>query len=178
MSARVAKVEVCDSKACQTSHLLVRGDRISFVSVEQVRKVGEHPLSDSKMPSDIVLPNDYVLVHDTSGVLFDPCHMHIVKWHGGRKTLNGARSKDAQAAHTYFGKGVSVSVGEVEVPNGAWSRVAKVKFIRYRRHGYAKGNYEHPFDPTVFLLSTQKPLAWKLRLPNGCIVDDRGFVRP
>jgi hypothetical protein len=178
MSGRLAAAEVCDAGSCQTSHLLVRGDRISFVSVEQAKRVGDHPLDERKMPSDITLPADFVLVHDTSGLLFDRCHMHIVRWRGGRKKLNGAREKDVQVAHTYFGRNVAINVGEVEVPEGPWSRVAKVKYIRYRRQGNAKGNYEHPFDPPVFLYSTQRPLSWKLKLPNGCIVDERGFVRP
>lgn len=175
---RVAVAEVCDAESCQQSTLLVRGDRISFVSVEQARKVGRHPLDEEKMPSDVFLPPDYVVVHDTSGILFDRCHMHIVKWRGGRKRLHNVRNLDVHSTSKYFGSDAKISVGEVEVPEGPWKKTAKIAFIRYRRTGNLKGNYEHDFDPCVFLYSTQRPLSWKLRLPNGCIVDERGFVRP
>lgn len=178
MSRNLARAEECDDKSCTVSHLLVRGDHISFVSSEQARKVGVHPLDDTKMPSDIALPADFVVVHDTSATLFDPCHMHIVKWRRGRKGLSTVHNKDVQVARKYFGRNSQLKVGDVEVPQGPWKRVAKISFIRYRREGYAKGNYEHEFKPPVYLYSTTNPLAWKLRLPNGCIVDERGFVRP
>lgn len=172
---RVAITEVCDEVSCQQSQLLVRGDRISFVSVEQVKKVGRYPLDEEKMPSDVFLPEDFVVVHDTAGILFDRCHMHIVKWRKGRKrTMNGSDPDVSK----YFGKNAEIQVGDVEIPQGPWKKRGKIAFIRYRRTGNLKGNYEHDFDPCVFLYSTQRPLSWKLRLPNGCIVDERGFVRP
>lgn len=174
----LTEAEQCDDNACTTSHLLVRGDKISFVSAEQAEKVGVHPLDDSKMPSDITLPEDFVLVHDTSGVLFDPCHMYIVRWHGGGKKVSDVHQDDVKVARDYFGKNLSLSVGDVEVPEGRWNRIAKIRFIRYRRAGKARGNYEHEFKPPVYLYSTQGGLAWKLKLPDGCIVDERGFVRP
>lgn len=176
--ARIAQATVCEGDVCETSDLLVRGDQIQFVSVEQVREVGDHPLDELAMPSDIRLKSNFVLVQDTSGLLFDRCHMHIVRWHGVRRSLQSVRANSVQVARQYFGNGIPISVGEVEVPEGPWQRVAKVKYIRYRRYGYAKANYEHPFNPPVFLYATQRPLAWKLKLPNGCIVDERGFVRP
>lgn len=175
---RIAATEVCDDKSCEISHLLVRGDHISFVSMEQSRKVGVHPLDDTKMPSDIKLPASFVLVHDTSATLFDQCHMHIVKWHSGRKSVSEVQQNNVRDARKYFGNKASIKVGDVEVPQGPWRRIAQIRFIRYRRQGYAKGNYEHEFKPPVYLYSTTNPLAWKLRLPNGCIVDERGFVRP
>ena len=174
----LAEAEVCDDEVCTTSHLLVRGDKISFVSSEQAARVGVHPLDDTKMPSDIELPADFVLVHDTSGVLFDRCHMYIVRWRSAGKKLADVHQDDVKVAREYFGKGSRLNVGDVEVPEGRWNRIAKIRFIRYRRAGHARGNYEHEFDPPVYLYSTQGGLAWKLRLPDGCIVDERGFVRP
>lgn len=177
MTAKIAETEVCDSKECKISYLLVRGDQISFVSSEQARKVGVHPLNDKQMPSDVVLPKNFVLVHDTSGTLFDACEMFIVKWLGGRKSISNVYEDDIKIAQEYFGSGTNIGVGSVEVPQGPWKKIAKMRFIRYQRHGYAKG-FEHEYSPAVFLYSTQRPLAWKLKLPKGCIVDERGFVRP
>jgi len=177
MAARIAETEVCNSSTCSISHLLVRGDQISFVSVEQVKQVGVHPLDDTKMPADITLPQGFVLVHDANGAIFNRCDMFIVKWHKGRSSLSNVHDNDVKVAQEYFGGGARLSVGSVEVPTGKWSRIGKIRFIRYRRHGYAKG-FEHEYSPPVFLYSTNKPLAWKLSLPSGCIVDARGFVRP
>lgn len=174
----LAETEQCDEDYCTVSHMLVRGDKISFVSTEQADRVGVHHLDDGKMPSDIALPEDFVLVHDTSGVLFDRCHMYIVRWHSATKTVSDVHQDDIKAARSYFGNGSRLKVGDVEVPEGRWNRIGEIRFIRYRRAGNARGNYEHEFKPPVVLYSTQSGLAWKLRLPDGCIVDERGFVRP
>lgn len=179
MTGRIAQTEVCDSKTCQTGTLLVRGDRISFVSVEQVKKVGRHKLDAEKMPSDIELPGDYVLVHDTAGSLLSRCELFIVRWHkAGTNLVPSKESRAVTDAREYFGRDVPLQLGEVDIPEGAWQRVAKVAFIRYRRVGNSGGMYEHEYDTPVFLYDTTKPLAWKLALPNGCIVDARGFVHP
>lgn len=180
MKGRIAETEVCDSAVCTVSHHLVRGDHIEFVSVEQVRRVGRHPLDDSAMPSDIKLPKSYVLV-DPDGTFFPRCNFYVVQWHGGSGTLNDVGQKDIKIAHDYFGPKAAIRVGQIEMPEveGTWKRQAKVQFIRYRRQGKLSANYEHEYNPPVFLYSTHKgPLAWKLALPSGCIVDSRGFVRP
>ena len=157
----------------------MRGDRISFVSVEQVKKVGRHKLDADKMPADVVLPEDFVLVHDTAGSLLNRCELFIVRWHKGGTDLAPNRTSRALAdAREYFGRDVPLQMGEVDVPKGPWHRVAKVAFIRYRRAGNSGGMYEHEYDTPVFLLDTTKPLAWKLALPDRCVVDARGFVRP
>jgi hypothetical protein len=176
-SARVAETEVCNSKSCSVSHLLVRGDRIEFVSTEQVKAVGRHPLSETEMPSDIKLPKGYVLVHDANGVLFNRCHFYVVKWQSTRTSLSKVHEDDIKVAQEYFDNAPNLQVGAIQAPKGPWKRIAKVQFIRYNRYGYDKG-FEHEYDPTVFLYSTHNPLAWRLTLPNGCIVDERGFVNP
>lgn len=171
----IVRAEDCSTGTCHVTQNLVRGDRVSFVSVEQTKKVGIHPLDEAAMPSDIILPPDFVVVQDENGILFDRCHMHVVRWHPKRTRLS---KNDIEVAQRYYGRSVKPRGGEVEVPKGPWRRVAKIAFIRYRREGELKGNYEHPFKPHVFLYATKNPLAWKLKLPDGCIVDERGFVRP
>lgn len=176
-AARIAQAEVCDSKTCRTGHLLVRGDRISFVSVEQVKKVGRHKLDAEAMPSDVVLPVNFVLVHDTAGSLLSPCELFIVRWHKGvTESVLENDSRVVADARKYFGRGLPLQVGEVDVPDGPWQRVGKVAFIRYFRAGNTGGMYEHEFDSPMMISYT--PHSWKLALPNGCIVDSRGFVRP
>lgn len=174
--ARVAKT--CDGDVC--TQLLVRGDQISFVSVEQARLVGcgkvcPMKLDDTAMPSDIELPKNYVLVHDTEGTLFGRCDFYIVRWSGrGGRVMNPEAVPSA--VKQYFGRNANVRGGSVEIPEGPWKRVCKIEFIRYRRPGYAKG-FEHRYDSPQMLYVCERPLAWRLPLPN-CIVTHRGFEKP
>jgi hypothetical protein len=177
MAARVARTEICDSGVCDIANLLVRGDQIEFVSTEQVRAVGRHPLDPDAMPSDIVLPKGFVLVHDTTGRLLDRCHFYVVKWsRTGTKGVSNLSKNELEAAKAYY-NGARLTGGSVDIPEGPWHRDAKVAFIRYRRHGHPK-KFEHPYEPAVFLYGTDKPTAWKIVLPQGCVVDARGFVWP
>jgi hypothetical protein len=179
MVARVANTEVCDSKQCRPVQLLVRADKVSFVSTEQVRRVGYHALDPDAMPSDIELPGNYVLVHDTAGELLNRCDFYIVRWYSdsGHFDHNRSSQKAVRDAKAYFGSGASIRVGSVDIPDGPWKRETKVKCIRYRRHGYDK-LFEHTYEVPVHLFTTDKPLAWRVSLPDSCIVDERGFVRP
>jgi hypothetical protein len=175
---RVAEAEICDNLTCEIAHFLVRGDHVEFVSVEQVRAVGSHALDPYKMPSDIVLPAKYVLVHDATGIILTPCDLYAVKWHrsGAKRALEIA-PEDLTAAHDYFGDDAALRSGSIDIPDGPWKRLARVKFIRYRRYGFSN-HFEHEYAPAVDLLYSKRPLAWKLALPEGCVVDARGFVVP
>jgi hypothetical protein len=158
----------------------VRGDYISFVSVEQAKNVGCGPdycpmaLNDKAMPPDIKLPAGFVLVHDASGGVFNKCDFYCVRWHGAIREKVEISPADREIARRYF-KNARPQVGEVDTPVGPWRRICKVKFIRYRRPGYPRG-FEHPYDPAVWLYGCDNAL--KLSLPGGCVVDDRGFVWP
>jgi hypothetical protein len=171
-----ALANTCGPRAC--GQMLVRGDRISFVSTEQVRRVGAHELNDKKMPSDLVCPPSYVLVGDPSGTMFDNCHFYVVKWSQSRAKRSNIEPEAKERADEYFGSTRGLQVGSVDIPKGPWQRVAKVKYIRYRRFGEHAGNYEHTWEFPVTLQVSQNPLAWRVPLPQGCVVDERGFVWP
>lgn len=174
-AARVAKA--CSSRAC--GWMLVRGDRVSFVSVEREKQTGAHELDEKRMPSDIVIPAGYVLVGDTTGAVFDRCNFYVVKWHDGGQRVGTAKGNEAlQHAQEYFGDGATLRSGAVDIPKGPWQRVAKVKYIRYRRVGEHAGSYEHTYEIPVDLQYCKSPLAWRIPLPQGCVVDERGFVWP
>jgi len=178
MVARVA--EVCDDQVC--AHALVRGDKIEFVSVEQSRAAGctarncKIALNDEALESDIKLPHDFVLVHDTQSVVFDRCTLYVVRWRGKRDRIDNVHEDDLKVAEEYF-KGPPEAFGAVEVPRGPWRKIADVQHIRYCRHGVVKG-FNHHFHPAVTLYACERPLAWKLKLPNGCVITDHGFIRP
>jgi hypothetical protein len=175
--ARVAEVEVCDDRSCELAHFLVRGDHVSFVSERQAERVGEHKLDPAKMPSDIVLPSSYVIVHDAVGRLLSKCDVYVLKWVRGKpQTDSEVRRADLRVARDYFGPRASIRSGSVALPSGNWAPKALVRFIRYRRFGFAIP-FEHRYDPPVELMQTASR-AYRLPLPEGCVIDNRGFVRP
>jgi hypothetical protein len=183
MAGKLASSVVCEDGTCNAANLLVRGDKISFVSLEQVAKVGEYELDEKKMPSDLWLPRGHVLVHDTTGVALDRCDLYVVKWH--TKTTNKAHrlnpapsEEELEAARTYFGSDGRFMRGAVDIPKGPWQLHSQVRFIRYQRVGTHSGSYEHKYEVPVDLLYCKRPLAWRLPLPSGCVVDARGFVYP
>lgn len=170
----------CDDNTC--THLLVRGDRIEFISVEQARAVGCGPLvcppklNESAMPSDIRLPRDFVLVHDESGEVFPRCELWILRWRNSNGHASEVQGPAEATARAYFGRN-NWRVGAVEIPQGPWEPLTKIRLVRYRRPGYDNG-FEHLFQQDVMLYYSPRPLAWKLSLPNGCVVNSHGFVRP
>lgn len=195
LEGRVAEATVCDTGACYTSHLLVRGTHIEFVTTDQIRKYGcgngsnkaarECRLNPQRLPSDVRLPRSHVLVHDTTGRLLSKCELYVVRWRGAKSVSKrhnlAPNDPGIRDAEDYFvsehGEAVPIRGGSVEIPEGPWRRVALVKFIRYRRAGFEKP-FEHEYDVPVKLEDTMRPLAWRLPLPEGCIVDNRGFVTP
>jgi hypothetical protein len=187
---RVAEVEVCDEEVCEVGHFLVRGDHVSLISTEQARRMGEKRVSVAdgesawrdrngrQIVADIPLPPTYVLVHDAVGRLLEKCDIYVLKWRSSRRQMQSdMHQSDLRAAENYFGPQASIRGGFVEIPRGSWAPVTQVRFIRYRRFGF-RNAFEHRYDPPVKLLSTSRPLAWRLPLPDGCVIDSRGFVRP
>ncbi len=175
---RIAEVEVCENNVCELGHLLVRGDHVSFVSTEQARRIGERKLDPVAMPSDIRLPPSYVLVNDASGRLLNKCDIYVVRWRTSRRReVSDVHRADLAAAQDYFGSSAQIRSGFVDIPRGPWKRVARVRFIRYSRFGFNKA-FEHRYQAPVDLLSSIQPLAWRIPLPEGCVIDSRGFVRP
>jgi hypothetical protein len=188
---RLAEATVCDTGGCYTSHLLVRGTHIEFVTVDQVRKYScgsgrgrtskECRLDPKRLPSDVHLPRSHVLVHDTTGYLLDQCDLYVVRWRGARRNRSEPDGAALSDAEKYFvrldGSPVPIRTGSVEIPEGPWRKECLVKLIRYRRAGI-EVPYEHEYAVPVELKQMSRPLAWRLPLPESCIVDNRGFVRP
>jgi len=175
---RVAEVEVCDDRVCELAHFLVRGDQVSLVSVEQAERVGEHKLDPARMPSDITFPSSYVLVHDAAGRLLDKCDIYVLKWtRSGPQQESELHRSDLRVARRYFGNEAQIQGGYIDIPRGEWRPKALIRFIRYRRFGF-EIPFEHRYETPVELLSTTRPLAWRLPMASSCVIDNRGFVRP
>ena len=197
-SARIAEATVCDAKGCDTGHLMVRGDQVSFLSVQRWKQLAREGYKREvskgdviwtpEMPeSDVKLPANFVLVHDTTGSLLSKCDLYVLKWRGQKGTKSASNSTYAineqllEDAREYFvsedGRELRPGHGSVEIPDGSWKKVARVQFVRYRRPGFVKP-FEHDYDPPVDVYDCLSPLAWRLPLPTGCVVDSRGFVWP
>jgi hypothetical protein len=167
--------------------VMIKGDEVSFIMVgkgtpdEREKKGYRKRISFGKGPQDYL--TDTVLVHDPSGVSYRQCDVYIVK-----RLKNASRTKecnaepDSKTKDYYPGVEIDCDV-PLEKPSGPWQRVGQIDGIRYRRwwdeHG--NGNYrfvpfEHPFDPPVVLFKCGG--AFRVRLPDGCILDERGFVHP
>lgn len=185
--------EVCNSRTC--AHLRVNGDRVSFVSTEQLARYGwielEEGISNAarerQLPADVKLPRAMVIVHDARGAIFAPCELFIARWKPSGQTIEDVHPDDVRSAERYFGSVDTLRVGTVAIPKGGWGRyLCEVAVIRYHRDAGPTedhvGDFEHPYElyysSPVRLYAARRSQAFRLSLPNACVVDGRGFVRP
>lgn len=145
---------------------MVRGTQVSFL----------RPGDGDSEEDGIILPPSYGIVHDVSGQYLRPCDIYFLRF---QKT--GGRIEDENLIEDlkdYYGEYSDLSKGTVDIPMGPWVRIASVRNIRYYRAGNLRGHYEHPFSQNVLLYQCDRPLSWRLRLPDDCEVTAHGFVRP
>lgn len=195
-AGHIVEATDCTTGACYTHWILERGYNISFVSTEQVRRSGAkrfvRPTGpngerevywEPRLPrADVTFPRGFVLVHDTTGELLHRCDMYIVrKKRGAKFAPDDVPQNVLNDAESYFvdqhEKALPILGGSVEIPQGPWVRLARVRLIRYRRAGFSKP-FEHAYDPPVEVHYSRGTLGYRLPLPNGCIVDDHGFRWP
>ena len=148
------------------SQLMVRGDLVKL------------ELDGAPMVS---CPPYWGLVHDPLGVVFDPCAVLVCPYTIDAPSIAYNNPTLGRIAHAYFGNGVQVRAGTVEIPSGSWHRLGRIKQIFYARYGDLEGKYFHPFSesaPDVELFEQSDGTGYLLRLPDGCVVDSHGFVWP
>ena len=123
----------------------------------------------------IRLPRSYGMLHDPEGTDFARCDVYF-----GPYKMTRAKAPMDSSAKWYFGrtyeaKGVRIDGLRLD---GPWKHVAGVRKIFYYRRGVrAPGGFHHAFHRSPLELSKCGKF-YKLTLPGGCIVDDRGFVWP
>jgi hypothetical protein len=147
-----------------STSIVVRGDEVSFL---------EHGTK-----KEVVLPDDFLVVQDVSGSVLRKCDLYFLRNRGVVKDDTRLTNAASQAVKKWYGDGVSIDKYRVDLPEGAWQRVAKIDGIRYRREGDLAGPYEHPYDPPVVLFRASHAPAWRVVHPDGCIIDERGIVHP
>jgi len=147
-----------------STSIVIRGDEASFL---------EHGTG-----RETVLPDDFLVVHDVTGTILRKCDLYFLRNLGEVRDATRLTTEAAQAVRKWYGDGVSIEKFRVDLPSGAWQRVAKIDGIRYRREGDLAGPYEHPYDPPVVLFRSANTAAWRVVHPDGCIIDERGIVHP
>lgn len=132
------------------------------------------------------------MLYDSSGYYWPKCSLLVAPFEQGRDTCDVSKARD------FFGRRVDVLEGRVpQLPPKdmhAWRAVGEVDQVFYDRAGKHDGPFRHKFNSPhgMFKLVAlfKKRVAeskvilyslngcYRLELPRGCIVDDRGFVLP
>lgn len=123
-------------------------------------------------------PDDFVLCHDPTGEYLNPCHFFATK-HERVKIPDSLKDPEAlRVAERYYGTKLKLADGRIALPSGGWQRVALIDVIRYRRRGTLKGLYEHKYESSIPFEECSGRKSWRLRHPDNCVADERGFVFP
>lgn len=129
-------------------------------------------------------------VHCSGAMMHDPSG----RWWPSKSVLVGpARLRESKIeiegdARAYFGRSDG-HVGRVNTPPkalGDWSYLGEVADIFYTRSGRRSGYYRHSFNEGLMALLRGKKRVrlykrgrfYRLELPRGAQLDDRGFVQP
>jgi hypothetical protein len=178
MSSRSQRRGIGRSGACDLKEtpLLVRGD---IVSCE---------MADG---STVEFPKSWGLVHDTGGGCVHECEIFVCPY-TVQGNLHGEVPEEVHNAATdYWGEGYKLLQGFVELPNGPWDRVGRIVRVYYDRYGELASPYQHPFKQDVkdaAILYRQRRAqkygrsgshkAYRISLPDGCVINAHGFVWP
>jgi hypothetical protein len=122
---------------------------------------------------DWILPKRLWLVQDRAGVLLPRCDVYVLK---ARESTEPLTEERRRWALRYYGTQAHISNLAFSLPKSPFRRLATVVEVRYRRG--ADGEYFHPLDPPVTLYRTASGSAYRMNLPEGCEVNDRGFIYP
>jgi hypothetical protein len=133
------------------------------------------------------------MIHDPSGSVWPNCSLLIVPIRGSRV----ASDDEYQGAPKHFlGRTHQARVAQFEIPSrtvGDWKVVGNVTRVDYVRGGTkAPGGYRHTMNKprgiyrfTHLLKGGKAPVVlrklgrcYRIDLPSGCVVDDRGIVYP
>lgn len=138
-------------------------------------------------------PRSAGLLFDADGVYWPACSLLVTTFGRGEETDDVDASTRA-----YFGKGAITRRGTAQLPPAEleqWTEVGELDTLFYRRTGTrAPGDFKHPFHKpkgllrVVFALKgkaarapvilSRRGAAYRIDMPDGCIVDDRGIVLP
>lgn len=129
--------------------------------------------------SMIQFPAEWGAVQDTEGTFFLRCDVLITPYVRGHIQDCPFTQSELKQAGKYFGPNYEPFRCFVDIPKNAWHFVGHVRAIRYARKGRRGGVMRHgPFKVPIPLYRSSSFRAYKLVLPCGCVLDERGFVWP
>ena len=126
----------------------------------------------------IVLPYRYGIIHDPEGTILPPCNVYFGPYTISKRVVEAP----SRAAREYFGRDYKLRYITVAIPSGTWKPVGEVAVLHYvRTEGSAHGGpYFHPIkqplNPSAPL--TKNGRFYKIAMPDGCVINWRGFVFP
>lgn len=130
------------------------------------------------------------MLYDGSGYYWPACSLLVAPFENGREPC------DAEKARDFFGRTTRVFEGQASLPPRelhAWRRLGEVDQVFYDRAGKHAGPFRHKFNAPrglwqilwPFMKGSDKPAVlyahsgcYRVELPQGCIIDDRGIVLP
>lgn len=145
--------------------VIVKGDSVEFV------RTGDGHVFRA--------PTALVLVHDTKGSYLRKCDFYVVAYTFRSCSTCKADAKALQEAERYYGSGAPLETGSLDLPRGAWKSLFSIDAIRYRRKGEHADHYQHRYasPQPLYFLDGRSP-SFRIRSPDGCVANERGFVYP
>jgi hypothetical protein len=159
--------------------LMVKGDRVDFVRLDG---------------TIFKCPRDFIVMHDVSGQDRRRCDFYVCSYSWKRCDVCDVDPVTLREFRKYYGNQAVPEVGTIAVPKGPWHRAYEIDAIRYRRRhvpqrGFKDIPYRHLWNDDRHGLGTFKysvPVwveenglgAYRMPLPEGCVVDERGYVSP
>jgi hypothetical protein len=156
--------------------LLVRGDIVSY------------ELADGRF---VEHPESWGLVHDPVGSCVDPCEIFVCPYTLVSQSRTPLPHHISETAREYWGDGYELKSGSVVIPKGPWDRVGRIVRVYYDRYGELASKYQHPFKDVegdeAFLYRQKRSQsfgpagshkAYRISLPDGCVINAHGFVWP
>ena len=120
-----------------------------------------------------VAPPEYYVVWDPDGEFVRACNLYVIPAKASGEDWRG----ESERAKAYLADD-DLEHYEIELPKGKWREIGTIDLIRYRR-SIELGSFQHPYKvPVPLFESTGKTPSWRVYLPDGCVIDDRGFVWP
>lgn len=160
--------------------LIAKGYEVSFILVDG---------------SKVAAPTSYAMLHDPSGSSWPERSVLIAPF--SRSSRSDTSIEDA-LGEEYFGH--APKRGTIDLPDRAlsgWVDLGQVEEISYSRRrpfglpAQHKGSYYHPFDGTEGLrgvlsmfFEAEAPVLYRrgrllrIELPEGVVLNERGFVWP
>ena len=145
--------------------MLIRGTKVELISTK----------------GEVIVdrPDNFWLLSDDHGEMGSPCHVYICRFTlDGRPVKRACHPRDIEDFHKYHeGRRKHPKAWNPQLSLGSWTLVALISEIRYLidRPPSSRHFFEQPVRCYV---SQAQPLTYKLSMPEGCILNDHGFVEP